>query len=497
MTFRRRLVIVAASAVAVSVALASGIVYVVVRGELRGRVDAQLRHQAPAVFVQRGRGLGDDGVARAFGRMLPPVVGGRLLRSAPARERAALAREIRRRLSTPTGPLGLPSARFQLVDTAGHTFPPGAAALPVTRDVRAVAAGTHRAFFTDATVAGHHVRLYTAPAMQRGFAVEAARPLDDVDRTLGRLALVLVAVSVGGILIAALLGRVVAGAAVGPVRRLTRAAQHVAETRDLTGRIDEQGGDEIASLAHSFNVMLEALESSVRMQRQLVADASHELRTPLTSVRANVEVLSRAEGMPAAERARLVADIVAQLEELSGLVTDLVELAREEERHDELVDVRLDALVEEAVAQAARRPGAPRFETALDACVVRGAPGRLARAIANLLDNAAKWSPADAAVEITLADGKLAVRDHGPGFDAIDLPHVFDRFYRSASARGQPGSGLGLAIVRQVAEAHGGRVSAENAPGGGALMCVTLPVMPVSDVAREPQLREEPAPARV
>jgi len=487
MTFRRRLVLVAASAVAVSVALASAIVYVVVRGELRGRVDAQLRRQAPAVFVQRGGALRRGGVARAVGRMLPPGFDARLLRSAPGPEPAALARAIRRRLNTPTGPLGLPSARFQLVDAAGHTFPPGAGALPVTRDVRAVAAGTHSAFFTDATVAGHHVRLYTTPAMQPGLAVEAARPLDDVDRTLGRLALVLVAVSVGGILIAALLGRIVARAAVRPVRRLTRAAEHVAQTRDLTRRIEEQGGDEISSLAHSFNVMLEALESSMRVQRQLVADASHELRTPLTSVRANVEVLARADAMPADERARLVADIVAQLEELSGLVTDLVELARDEERRDELVDVRLDALASEAVDQAARRPGAPRFESALEPCVVRGAPARLARAIANLLDNAAKWSPRGGVVEVTLRGGELTVRDHGPGIDAEDLPHLFDRFYRSAHARGQPGSGLGLAIVRQVAEAHGGRASAESAPGGGALMRLTLPVLPVSQAETEPE----------
>jgi len=483
MTFRRRLVLVAASAVAVSVALASAIVYVVVRGELRGRVDAQLRRQAPAVFVQRGEALDRGGVARAFGRTLPPVFDGRLLGSAPAP--AALERAIRRRLNTPTGPLGLPSARFQLVDAAGHTFPPGAGALPVTRDVRAVAAGTHRAFFTDATVASHHVRLYTTPGVQRGVAVEAARPLDDVDRTLGRLALVLVAVSVGGILIAALLGRVVARAAVKPMRRLTLAAQHVAETHDLTRRIEEQGGDEISSLAHSFNVMLEALESSLHVQRQLVADASHELRTPLTSIRANVEVLARADAMPADERARLVSDIIAQLEELSGLVTDLVELARDEERRDEIVDVRLDALASEAVEQAGRRPGAPRFEAVLEPCVVRGSPARLARAIANLLDNAAKWSPADGVVDVTLRDGELAVRDRGPGIDASDRPHVFDRFYRSARARGQPGSGLGLAIVRQVAEAHGGRASAENAPGGGALMRLALPVMPVSETERE------------
>jgi two-component system, OmpR family, sensor histidine kinase MprB len=492
MTFRRRLIIVAASAVAVAIALASGIVYVVVRGELRGRVDAQLRRQAPAVFLARMRGdaLGRGGAPRA----LVPGRDGRLTLHLPVPD-AAFAAAIQRRLNTPTGPLGLPSARFQLVDSKGQVFPPGPGALPATREVLAVAAGRRGPLLTDATVAGHHVRLYAAPAAQTGVAVEAARPLDEVDRTLGHLALVLVLVSVGGILIAALLGRLVAGTAVRPVRRLTRAAEEVAQTRDLTRRIEEQGGDEISRLAHSFNVMLEALESSMRMQRQLVADASHELRTPLTSLRANVEVLARNDAMPAGERSRLVADIVAQLEELSALVSDVVELARDEERRDDLVDVRLDALAADAVEQAARRPGAPRFETALEPSVVRGAPARLARAIANLLDNAAKWSPPGGTVEVALSGGELTVRDHGPGFDPDDLPHVFDRFYRSASARGQPGSGLGLAIVRQVAETHRGRASAENADGGGALMRLALPVMPVSsaeDAEAPPERDQEP-----
>ena len=483
MTFRRRLVLVAACAVAVAIALASGVVYLVVRAELRSRVDAELRRQAANVALAGGTEANSE-VERRVRRFLE--LGGRRAGATKGTLPGVIALAPKHLLTTPTGPLGLPSARFQLVDAHGHVLRLERPALPVTAAVRDVAAGRRGPFFADATFEHEHVRLYTAHAGVPGYAVEAARPLDEVDRTLGRLAVVLIVVSVGGILLAALLGRLVAGAALRPVRRLTRAAHDIAGSRSLARRIDETGGDEMASLAHSFNVMLEALESSVRVQRQLVADASHELRTPLTSLRANIEVLGRAGALPPLERDRLVEDIVAQIEELSALITDLVELARDEERSADVMDVRLDQLVADAVERAERRAGSPSFETSLEPCVTRGAPQRLGRAISNLLDNAAKWSPEGAAVEVTLRDGVLTVRDHGPGFDPDDLPQVFDRFYRAASARRQPGSGLGLAIVRQVAEAHGGTVTAANADGGGALMTLKLAVTPVAVDEPEP-----------
>ena len=283
--------------------------------------------------------------------------------------------------------------------------------------------------------------------------------------------------SVAGILLAAFLGRLATRHAVRPVTDLTEAAEHVARTRDLSRRIEAQGGDELARLAASFNTMLEALDDSQRAQRRLVADASHELRTPLTSLRTNLEVLGTPGALPEADRERLRADLVAQLEELSELVGDLVELARDGEPNGEPHEpLRLDELVAAAVERARRHAPAVEFTADLEPCMVSGARGRIDRAVANLLDNAAKWSPAGATVHVALRDGELTVRDHGPGIAAEDLPHVFDRFYRSTAARGRAGSGLGLAIVRHVAERHGGAVTAEPAPGGGALLRLGLPV---------------------
>jgi two-component system sensor histidine kinase MprB len=221
--------------------------------------------------------------------------------------------------------------------------------------------------------------------------------------------------------------------------------------------------------------MLASLEESARSRRRFVADASHELRTPLTSLRTNIEVLARAEALPPDERERLLADVVEQLAEMSELVAELVALDRVEDGPDQREDVRLDLLAAEAIERARRNRGGVTFTPALEESVVHGVPGSIERAIGNLLDNAAKWSPAGGAVEVTVREGEVVVRDHGPGIDEDDLPYVFDRFYRAASARGQPGSGLGLAIVRQVAEAHGGEVTAARADGGGTLVRLRFP----------------------
>jgi len=303
-----------------------------------------------------------------------------------------------------------------------------------------------------------------------------------VDELLSHLRLILVAICLGGIALAALLGRLVAGAAVLPVKRLTRATEHVAETMDLSGRIRSAGEDEIGRLAVSFNAMLDALEQSMRAldqsvhaQRQLVADASHELRTPVTSLRTNIEILQQAEGMGTEDRRRLLDDVVEQIEELTLLMNDLIELARGEEPRADTEDMRLDVVVSEVVDRARRRAPGTQFDVELEPTVVAGVPARLERAVSNLIDNAVKYSPPGEPVEVRLRGRELTVRDHGPGISEQDLPYVFDRFYRGAEARGRPGSGLGLAIVRQVAAQQGGTVAAEHAPGGGALMRLRLP----------------------
>ncbi|HEX5851805.1 MAG TPA: HAMP domain-containing sensor histidine kinase, partial [Solirubrobacteraceae bacterium] len=294
-----------------------------------------------------------------------------------------------------------------------------------------------------------------------------------VEHELGRLLLILALIGAGGIVLAALLGTLVARTALAPIARFTHNTETLTGNLDLSRRLEVRGRDELARLAESFNGTLDALERSVGAQRQLIADASHELRTPMSSLRANIQILGEAERLGAHEQESLRADIVAELDELTALVGDVVELARGAAPESAAEDVRLDALVDAAV-QAARRRGELRFELHLEPTLVRGQADRIARAVSNLLDNARKWSPADGTVEVRLADGVLSVRDHGPGFVPEDLPFVFDRFYRAKDARGLPGSGLGLAIVRQAAEACGGFAEARNAPGGGALLRVNF-----------------------
>jgi two-component system sensor histidine kinase MprB len=317
------------------------------------------------------------------------------------------------------------------------------------------------------------VRLLTVPYIQ-GYAVQVARSLTEVDHTLGRIRTYLFVIDAAGIALAAALGLLVSGAALAPVRRLTDATENVTATGDLTERIDESGRDELSRLASRFNTMLGALEDSTRAQRQLVADASHELRTPLTSLRTNIEVLASERTLPAGERERLLRDVVEQLGEMTTVVAELIDLARGDQQHHETEDVRLELLVAGAVERARRnRPGVT-FITELQQSFVHGVPSNIERAVANLLDNAAKWTPPGGQVEVEVADATVTVRDHGPGIDEEDLPHVFNRFYRASAARKQPGSGLGLAIVRQVATAHGGDVVAERADGGGTRMTLRL-----------------------
>jgi two-component system, OmpR family, sensor histidine kinase MprB len=459
MALRRRLTLASAAAVAVAVVLASAVTFLVVRGQLRGQVDEALEGLVPQVTLE-----------------LPaPPGGGRVPLAPPGIPSERLSRRGGVALALPEPALGGPRGYAQLVSSDGEVLrsPPGESTLPVTPEARQVAAGERENFLSDMDVGGVHVRVLTA-GLGPDRAIQVARPLDEVDATLSRVTLVLALVSLGGIALAAGLGHAVSRATLTPVRQLTEAAEHVARTHDLSRRIEAGGPDELGRLAESFNSMLEALDDSLRAQRQLVADASHELRTPLTSLRTNVEVLARANGLAAEDRRRLLGDVVGQLEELTLLVGNLVALAREDEPEPETEDVRLDELVGDAVERARRNSPGVKFALAIESCVVRGVPASLDRAVTNLLDNAAKWSPAGGEVEVSVSNGEVTVRDHGQGIEAADLPRVFDRFYRAAGARSMPGSGLGLAIVRRVAESHGGSVAAESAEGGGARLRLSL-----------------------
>ena len=310
-----------------------------------------------------------------------------------------------------------------------------------------------------------------------GNAIVVARPLTEVDHDLFELRVILALVVLSGIAAGGGLGMLVARGVIRPVQRLTDAAEHVAQTSDLTRRIEPTGsGDELDRLSAAFNAMMVTLEASQQAQRQLVADASHELRTPLTSIRTNVDLLARARDLPPDEREAVLSAARSQLEELTVLIGDLVDLARDREpAADELEELRLDDIVIDAVARAQLHAPAIRFVVSTEPTEVRASRGRVDRAVSNLLDNAVKWSAPDGEIEVTVADGEVMVRDHGPGIPEEDLPFVFDRFYRAAGARRLPGSGLGLAIVRDVAERLGGSVTAANAGDGGACLRLRMP----------------------
>jgi two-component system, OmpR family, sensor histidine kinase MprB len=246
----------------------------------------------------------------------------------------------------------------------------------------------------------------------------------------------------------------VARGALRPVRRLTDTAERITDTHDLGERIETDGEDELSRLGASFNAMLDSLEGAIRSQRQLVADASHELRTPLTSLRTNTDLLRQGVALSDRDRERLLRDVGNEIEELTTIVANLVDLARGSQQDLHLRPVRLDQLVEGVVARARTR--FPTLAFALDAkpTTVTGDSEELERAVWNLVENGAKWSNGLGRVELTVAEGEVTVRDHGPGVPAADQPFIFDRFYRSEASRGHPGSGLGLAIVRQIAENH-------------------------------------------
>jgi two-component system sensor histidine kinase MprB len=417
-------------------------------------------------------------------------------------------RLVNRAVSAANGPLGLPINMTQvsadqlladdldvcLLRSDGTYFlPPGGVVPPFGRTELAAASGRLAAgqvTLRSVMVKGQEIRIVAVPDPQQdGFALVASQSTKPLESTLHRLGLVLLLVGLIGIVAAAVVGLLVAQAGLRPVQRLRRAAERVA----LTGQVDPttepipvHGEDEIARLAASFNAMLAALAGSQEQQRRLVADAGHELRTPLTSLRTNLDLLapseeSRAVGgatLPPDEQRALLVDVRAQAEELTGLVGDLVELARQEEGAGaarvatpfDLVDT-----VVRAVTRVRRRAPSVRFETDLSPWTVVGDPALLERAVTNLLDNAAKWTRPDGRVWVSLEHGVLRVADEGPGISPEDLPHVFDRFYRATGDRATPGSGLGLAIVSQAAERHGGFVRASTAPSGGALLELRLP----------------------
>ncbi len=458
MALRHRLTLLVAGTVGLTLVLISLVAYVAMRNELRGQVDDSLSAQYQQLRARLG-------IVRR-GETFPP---------APQRD------------GGPSGPAQVFTFKGDVVNTTdGDLF------VPIDRQDLLVAAGRREELLRDTHAAGVHLRVLTV-SLPDGRAVQFVRSLRNVDGTLGRLKILLALLCAGGTLLAALFARLLSRRVIQPVTDLTAAAEHITHTEDLGRRIEVPGDDEVGRMAARFNTMLDTLESSrralddsVHAQRQLVADASHELRTPVTSLRTNIEVLLAGGELPADDRRRLLEDVRAETEELGALITDVIELARGDEPLSGVEDVQLDSLVAEAVARAQRRRPNVTFEAELEPTVVEGLPDRLGRAVDNLLDNAAKYGGEGSVVEVGLRDGELSVRDHGPGIPAADRPHVFDRFYRGATARGRPGSGLGLAIVRQVAETHGGTIAVEEGAGGGSRFVLRLRALAATPAEQAP-----------
>ena len=435
MTLRARLTLVAAGVVAVVVALASTATYFLMRHELYSQVDGELTQHAhnPQANFEGFNPYVQDYIAKVF-------------------------------------PNGVAT--------------PDSAPLPLNAQIKAVAAGRRRGFFRNTDVnaierkTGRTVVLHLRERVLRvegGGAVVVARDIGYIGHDLKRLRFVLILVSLGGIAIAAAAARLLSGATLAPVRRLTAAAERIAKTGEPSERVPEGGQGELARLGHAFNTMLGTLEESLETQRRFVADASHELRTPLTSLQTNIDVLRGDVQLNPGQRREILDDLHRESQEMRALIAGLLELARGDGAQMEKEPFQFDEIVEDSLERARTRFPAVSWQAgALEPTIVDGYRDRMERAVWNLLENAGKWSGDGGSVEVTLAAGELRVRDHGPGFADEDRPLVFDRFYRSAAARSMPGAGLGLAIVREVAEAHGGTVAAENANGGGAIVRLSL-----------------------
>ncbi len=490
MSLRARMGLASGLAVAVAVVAVAVSAYAGTRSQLLGQLDASLNSLVHPILIHAGvlpgpQGPGTDDV---FGGVPNNQGGGGSINPGGGNDcDHGLGLDNAR-----GGVFGGPSGYVQLVGPSGSVCLASGESkqLPVDDEVRSVARSGHGSFLSDATVGSTHLRVLTYGVGSPG-AVQVALPLTQVDGALHKQVVLLAIIAAAGIALAALLGILVARTALAPIARFTRQTEKIATNPELLDRerLDVHGGDELARLAQTFNRTLDALEESVQSQRNLVADASHELRTPIATIRANLQLMRDEQLLSPEDRDALRTDIIEELDELTALVGDVVELARGSKLSAEPGEVRVDEVLSAAVDRARRRSPELTIDPAVEPTLVYGEGDRIARAIANLLDNAAKYGGRGGRVEVGLHDGVLTVRDHGPGFNQDDLPFVFDRFHRARDARSKPGSGLGLAIVRQAAEAHGGFAEATNAPGGGALIRISFgPTL---------ELDSEPAPGVV
>jgi two-component system sensor histidine kinase MprB len=366
----------------------------------------------------------------------------------------------------------------QIIDRNGNVTDtlPGQPSLPIDAQDRAIAAKQSASRYRDVTIDGEDYRMITV-SLRNGGAVQIARQVSETDDVLDVLRNRLVLIALAGIALAALAAWLVMRRATRPIERLTETAEHIAATQDLTTPIPVRGDDEVGRLAASFNTMLIALDTSRKQQQRLVVDASHELRTPLTAVRTNIDFLGHATTLGAEERAQLIAETRLELDELTNLVSEMVELATDVRSEEPVEPVALAEVVNDVTARFRRRTGKEILVDVEGAGTVEARRAMLDRAVSNLVDNALKFSPDSDAVTVTVRDGTVEVADRGPGIAAGDRERVFDRFYRATSARTLPGSGLGLSIVSQIAALHGGTVALDARDGGGTVARLSLPTV--------------------
>jgi two-component system sensor histidine kinase MprB len=484
MSLQRRIAAAAAFGVAAVCLIFAPVGYLSTRAKLYQEIRQELRGlTAPDLLPHHPGGGGGGGggpqAGGAHGGITPPGTGGG---NAPAgSDQDADNSSCTAWPKRPVGgdvPLGGAAGYFQQVCPGPHgkviALNGRQPKLPVTARVRRVATTLKGNYYFTADIGKTDEEIYVAADGPDHKAIEAAVPLTTTDAALSGL-LVTYALLLGvGMVLAGWIGALVARSALAPIRRFTSQTEQITSALDKPRRLDEEGAVEIRRLAASFNQTLGALERSVEAQRHLIADASHELRTPIAALRSNIQIFLEADQLPAEDQAELRDAIIAELDDLTQLVADVLQLARGARPNEAVEELELDAIVREATERAIRRSQTITFKTELEPTIITNSPDRVTRAVTNVVENARRWSPADGNVEITLAAGVLTVRDHGPGFRVEDLAHVFERFYRSDDARRMPGSGLGLAIVKQAAEAHGGYAMVSNAADGGAIVTVSF-----------------------
>lgn len=487
LTLQGRFALMAALAVSVAVIGAAVISYFLVRGQLNEQIDSQLQQNPSAQHApgdqnnpyypnsgnnsssSSNSGVGADGTG---GGDFPGATASQrytnCLGNRPSGGDPALARLGGLIIAKSDGSVCASPISFSLGKKATAT------------QIAVAKQQEGSQLYDTYTTSGTHVRVYTTYAEETGYSYSYVVDLSHMDSSLHSLAVGLSFAALGGVILAAGAGFLVARSALKPVRRLTKAAEYVAATDDLSVQLPVDGADELSRLGRAFNRMTKSLAGSRERQQRLIADAGHELRTPLTSLRTNVDLLLRSRrtgrALPPGREESMLESVDQQLHELSGLVIDLLELSRNVEGGKaKTMRVAMHESVGRAVERAKLRGPGLNFDVDIEPWFVQGDPTGLDRAVVNLLDNAVKFSPAGGTVTVRLSRGEYTVRDQGPGIDPADLPRVFERFYRSDSARSLPGSGLGLAIVAQVAEETGGSIKLEPAPGGGTLARLTVP----------------------